>query len=95
MARGCCRLFLDRFGRFRQACGATVTAYRLANRPWPYMTRAMPDATHHSRLQDAVLAPAPISEDRRRPKAIAPYAGLWGATVLCVVFALLAMFLQR
>jgi hypothetical protein len=55
----------------------------------------MPDATHHSRLQDATLAPVSISEDRRRPKAIAPYACLWVATLLCVVFALLAMFLQR
>lgn len=59
------------------------------------MTCAMPDATHHSRLQDAALAPAPVSEDRRRAKAITPYAGLWAAAVLCVVFALLAMFLQR
>jgi hypothetical protein len=55
----------------------------------------MPDATHHSRLQDAALAPSPVSEDRRRPKAIAAYACLWAAAVLCVVFALLAMFLQR
>ncbi len=59
------------------------------------MTCAMPDATHHSRLQDAALAPSPVSEDRRRPKAIAPYAFLWAATLLCVVFALLALFLQR
>ena len=59
------------------------------------MTCAMPDATHHSPLQDAALTPVPVSEDRRRPKAIVSYAGLWVAAVLCVVFALLAMFLQR
>ncbi|MGN6209181.1 hypothetical protein [Asticcacaulis sp.] len=54
----------------------------------------MPDATSRSLRQEAVSA-APVSEDRRRPKAVAPYAGLWIATVLCVVFALIAMFLQR
>ncbi|WP_170828264.1 hypothetical protein [Asticcacaulis taihuensis] len=54
----------------------------------------MPDASSHSLRQEAVSA-APASEDRRRPKAIVPYAGLWIATVLCVVFALIAMFLQR
>ncbi|MCR6658768.1 MAG: hypothetical protein NVV72_05250 [Asticcacaulis sp.] len=54
----------------------------------------MPDASSHSLRQEAVSA-APVSEDRRRPKAMAPYAGLWIATVLCVVFALIAMFLQR
>ena len=59
------------------------------------MTGPMPDASHHSRLQNASFVPAPVSEDRRRPKAITPYACLWIATVLCVVFALLAMFLQR
>jgi hypothetical protein len=54
----------------------------------------MPDATSHSLRQEAASA-APDSEDRRRPKAIAPYACLWTSTGLCVVFALLAMFLQR
>ncbi len=58
------------------------------------MTLAMPDATSHSLLREAVSA-APVSEDRRRPRAIVPYACLWVATGLCVVFALLAMFLQR
>jgi hypothetical protein len=58
------------------------------------MTAAMPDASSHSLRQEAVSA-APVSEDRRRPKAMAAYAGLWIATVLCVVFALIAMFLQR
>lgn len=58
------------------------------------MTPAMPDATSRSLRQEAVSA-ATVSEDRRRPKAMAPYAGLWIATVLCVVFALIAMFLQR
>jgi hypothetical protein len=54
----------------------------------------MPDATSHSLRQEAIST-APISEDRRRPKAIVPYACLWTATLLCVVFALLALFLQR
>jgi len=58
------------------------------------MTPAMPDASSHSLRQEAVSA-APASEDRRRPKATLPYTGLWIATDLCVVFALIAMFLQR
>jgi len=58
------------------------------------MSVAMPDASSHSLLPEAISA-APVSEDRRRPRAIAPYVCLWIATVLCVVFALIAMFLQR
>jgi hypothetical protein len=59
----------------------------------------MTDATHHSLHQNLAspeaLKPVPVSEDSRRPKAIVPYVCLWSATLLCVVFALIAMFLQR
>ncbi|WP_414994351.1 hypothetical protein [Asticcacaulis sp.] len=62
----------------------------------------MTDATSHSFRPPVTppsaspLAPmaAPVSEDRRRPKAVLPYICLWSVTLLCVVFALLAMFLQ-
>ncbi len=35
--------------------------------------------------------PSPRSEDRRQPRALAPYAILWGIALLCVIFALVAM----
>jgi hypothetical protein len=34
------------------------------------------------------------SEDCRRPKAMVPYLILWAATLLCVIFALIAMLNQ-
>jgi hypothetical protein len=58
------------------------------------MSLPMPDATSHSLPREAVSS-APVSEDCRRPRALVPYICLWGATILCVVFALIAMFLQR
>ena len=38
--------------------------------------------------------PAQTSEDRRCPRALVPYALLWVACVLCVIFALVAMLNQ-
>ena len=34
----------------------------------------------------------PVNEDRRRPKAIVPYAVLWGLAVGGLVFALVVMW---
>ncbi|ESQ75805.1 hypothetical protein [Asticcacaulis sp. AC402] len=34
------------------------------------------------------------SEDCRRPKAMVPYLMLWAVTLLCVIFALIAMLIQ-
>ncbi|CAL4865895.1 MULTISPECIES: hypothetical protein [Asticcacaulis] len=41
------------------------------------------------------LSVKPVSEDRRRPKALLPYVALWVMAIGCVVFALCTMFLQR
>lgn len=41
------------------------------------------------------LSVKPVSEDRRRPKALLPYVTLWIMAVGCVVFALSAMIMQR
>ncbi|MEI9906261.1 MAG: hypothetical protein WDN06_21905 [Asticcacaulis sp.] len=35
-----------------------------------------------------------VSEDRRRPRALAPYVVAWVAAVLCVIFAIVAMLNQ-
>ena len=43
----------------------------------------------------AQAAAAPLSEDRRHPKARMPYMLLWLAVAGCVVFALITMFLQQ
>lgn len=57
------------------------------------MNEAMTDAV--TKPTDPVALSPAVSEDRRRPKARAPYTALWIITVLCTVFALTAMFLQR
>ena len=53
---------------------------------------------YDSLMPDTLAKPLnvkPVSEDRRRPKALLPYLTLWIMAVGCVVFALAAMFLQR
>lgn len=47
-----------------------------------------------SNITSGPVLPRPLSEDRRRPKARAPYAMLWLIAVLCLSFALIAMCLQ-
>ena len=37
-------------------------------------------------------AEKPINEDRRRPRAIVPYAVLWGLAVGGLIFALVVMW---
>ena len=34
---------------------------------------------------------APVSEDKRRPRAFLPYGMLWAATIVCVIFALVEL----
>ncbi|MDV6331406.1 hypothetical protein [Asticcacaulis sp. 201] len=51
----------------------------------------MTDATSRSSLTNRA---SPVSEDRRQPKHRASYMTLWVAAVLCVVFALISMFLR-
>ena len=36
----------------------------------------------------------PDSEDRRRPRAMMPYAVLWGTCAVCVIFALFELAQQ-
>jgi len=36
----------------------------------------------------------PDSEDRRRPRAVRPYAVLWATTLVCVIFALFELSRQ-
>ena len=38
--------------------------------------------------------PQTPNEDRRRPKAVLPYAALWVTCVVCVIFACMAMLNQ-
>ncbi len=40
------------------------------------------------------VSQTPASEDKRRPKNAAAYAVLWVCAVLCVVFALITLFIQ-
>ncbi|MGZ3299181.1 MAG: hypothetical protein ACXU8O_09205 [Asticcacaulis sp.] len=38
--------------------------------------------------------PAITAEDRRRPKALLPYAVLWVTCVVCVIFAVFELAIQ-
>lgn len=49
---------------------------------------------HDKKVYDVTPPDLSENEDRRRPKAVVPYAILWVICVLCVIFALVAMLNQ-